>query len=117
MIDPTLKNASILIVDDKEANIDILMGLLELEGYKNIKSTADSRSVVKLVQAFNPDLILLDLMMPHLSGYEVLEQLKLVIPFGNFVPILVLTADITPEAKQRALAGGASDFLSPNPLI
>ena len=112
MINSTLKNASILIVDDKEANIDILMGLLELEGYSNIKSTTDPRFVVKMVQAFNPDLVLLDLMMPHISGYEVMEQLKPVIPFGTFVPILVLTADITQEAKQRALAGGASDFLS-----
>lgn len=112
MINSTLKNASILIVDDKEANIDILMGLLELEGYSNIKSTTDPRFVVKMVQAFNPDLVLLDLMMPHISGYEVMEQLKPLIPFGTFVPILVLTADITQEAKQRALAGGASDFLS-----
>jgi two-component system sensor histidine kinase/response regulator len=112
MIDSTLKNARILIVDDKESNIDILEELLEESGYKYIKSTNDSRQVLDLFNSFSPDLILLDLMMPYLSGYEVMDQLKGLIAPGSFVPILVLTADITPEAKLRALSGGAKDFLS-----
>ncbi|MDP3684900.1 MAG: hybrid sensor histidine kinase/response regulator, partial [Ignavibacteria bacterium] len=61
---------------------------------------------------FKPDIILLDLMMPHLDGFQILEQLKEIIPAGNYLPILVLTADVSPDAKQIALAGGASDFLS-----
>lgn len=112
MIDSTLKNAYILIVDDQVANVDVLEGLLEVKGYNNIKSTTDPREVVGLYTEFNPDLILLDLMMPHLSGFEVMEQLKELIPSGTYLPILVLTADVTAESKQRALAGGASDFLT-----
>ena len=112
MIDSTFKNANILIVDDKEANIDVLAGLLEMQGYINIKSTTDSRLAVSMFKSFNPDLILLDLMMPYLSGYEVMEQLKEVIPHNTYLPILVLTADITTEAKQRALLDGAKDFLA-----
>ena len=112
MIDPTFKNAKILIVDDKEANIDVLAGLLEIQGFENVKSTTDSRRVVELFSSFHPDLILLDLMMPHLNGYQVMEQLKSLIPENVYLPILVLTADITTVAKQQALAGGAKDFLS-----
>ncbi|MEI6899021.1 MAG: response regulator [Bacteroidota bacterium] len=107
-----LKTAKILIVDDKEANIDILSGLLEMQGYANIKDTIDSRRVIDLYNSFHPDLILLDLMMPHLTGYDVMEQLKALIPIGTYLPILILTADITAEAKQRALAMGAMDFLA-----
>ena len=112
MIDSTFKNGNILIVDDKEANIDVLEGLLYIKGYTNIKSTTDPRQVVSLFKTFDPDIILLDLMMPELSGYEVMEQLKELIPKGTYLPVLVLTADITSNAKQRALAGGARDFLA-----
>lgn len=112
MNDSMTKNSNILIVDDKQANIDILEVLLEIQGYTNFKSTTDSRLVVGLFESFKPDLILLDLMMPHLNGYQVMEQLKAMIPPNTYLPFLVLTADITPEAKQRALAGGAKDFLA-----
>ena len=112
MIDSTLKNANILIVDDKQANIDILTGFLELQGYTNLHDTTDPRLVVSLLKSFNPDLILLDLMMPHLNGFEVMEQLKELIPLNTFLPILVLTADNAVETKQRALSGGAKDFLA-----
>ncbi len=112
MIDSTFKNANILIVDDKESNIEILSVLLEVQGYTNVKTTTDSRLVAGLFKSFNPDLILLDLMMPYFSGYEVMEQLKELIPDDTYMPILVLTADITNEAKKRALSDGAKDFLS-----
>ncbi|MFZ4401878.1 MAG: response regulator [Bacteroidales bacterium] len=112
MMDSNFKNANILIVDDKEANIDILVGLLEFQEYSNIKTTTDSRLVVDLLNSFQPDLILLDLMMPYFSGYEVMDQLRELIPKDTFLPILVLTADLTEEAKQRALSGGAKDFIA-----
>ncbi|MEI6061624.1 MAG: response regulator [Bacteroidota bacterium] len=112
MIDSTLKNAKILIVDDKESNIDILEDLLEETGYSNIQTTTDPRLVEGLFKSFNPDLILLDLMMPHLSGFEVMDQLKNSISPGSYLPILVLTADINSETKLKALSGGAKDFLS-----
>lgn len=111
MIDPTFKKANILIVDDQEANVEVLESLLTLQGYLNVKTTTDSREVVRLFAEFEPDLILLDLMMPYLNGFEVMDQLKNLISENTYLPILVLTADVTPEAKQRALSGGAHDFL------
>ncbi len=110
--DQTLPEARILIVDDQEANVAVLEALLESEGYLHFKSTTDSRRTLDLYTEFQPDLILLDLRMPHLDGFAVMEQLRAVIPAGTYLPILVLTADITPEAKQRALSSGATDFLT-----
>ena len=112
MNDSTFKKAKILIVDDQQANIDVLTGLLDVKGYTNYTTTNDSRQVFKLFDELKPDLLLLDLIMPHISGYQVMLDLKSLIPSGTYTPILVLTADITPEAKQKALVCGASDFLS-----
>lgn len=116
MIEHNLKNAKILIVDDLESNIDVLKGLLEIEGYFNVESTTDPRKVIGLVNTFDPELMLLDLMMPHLSGFDVMEKLKTErlksLNPNKYLPILVLTADITTEAKHKALKSGAKDFLS-----
>lgn len=112
MIDKTLKSAKILIVDDKQENIDILEGLLDFKGYINLKSTTDSRQVTDLFKSFKPDIILLDLMMPHLNGFQVMEKLKNLIAETDYLPILVLTADIADETKTRALSQGAKDFLT-----
>ncbi|MDP2088213.1 MAG: response regulator [Flavobacteriaceae bacterium] len=111
MINSTLKNANILIVDDQQQNIDVLTGLLDMTGYINYITTTDPRKVADLFVSFKPHLILLDLMMPHLNGFQVMEQLKALIPTNTFLPILVLTADAKTETKQQALANGATDFL------
>jgi len=110
-----LKAARILIVDDEEANIRFLKTLLQVEGCSRLKTTTDSRQAAGLVREFQPDLILLDLMMPHLDGFGVMQQLQRVIPAGDYVPILVLTGDLTPESRKRALANGAKDFLTKPP--
>jgi CheY-like chemotaxis protein len=94
MLDESFKNAAILVVDDQDANVDILLGFLETQGYTNVKATVHPRTVVALVKSFEPDIILLDLLMPHLSGYEILGQLKSIIPSTAYLPILVLTADM-----------------------
>lgn len=107
-----IRGARILIVDDEPANVRLLEQTLERWGYTNYGSTSDAREVVALYLKDAPDLILLDLMMPYLDGHQVMEQLRLAIPETDFLPIIVLTADITPQAKRRALAGGAKDFLS-----
>lgn len=107
-----LTDARILIVDDQTANIEILENLLLIKGYSNIRSTSDSREVLHIIKDFNPDILLLDLMMPHLSGYDIMAQLKAEKESDRFMPILVLTADATPEAKKKALSEGASDFLT-----
>lgn len=112
MIHRDLKHAGILIVDDDAANVELLESFLEEDGYTALTSTRDPREVVPLYEAIRPDLILLDLHMPHLDGFEVMRQLAARIPPHEFVPILVLTADITADARQRALSDGAKDFLS-----
>lgn len=76
MIDSNFKNAKILVVDDQQANVDILFDFFEMQGYENIKSTTDPRKVVFILEDFEPDIILLDLSMPYLSGFDVMEQIK-----------------------------------------
>jgi putative two-component system response regulator len=111
MIDEaTLKAARILIVDDEQANVLLLERVLAQSGYSNLVSTTDSTKVLELCVRTPPDLILLDLHMPEPDGFEVLKQLQ---PWLNarWLPILVLTADATRDAKERALSSGAKDFL------
>ena len=112
MPDETPLTAKILVVDDEEANARLLERLLLQAGYTNVRSTTDSRRVVALYTEFQPDLILLDLHMPHRDGFELLKDLQLLIPEGSYVPVLVLTADVTGEALRRALLAGANDFLT-----
>jgi signal transduction histidine kinase len=112
MSDDELTTAKILIVDDEPTNVRLLERLLQATGYRNLESTTDSRRVLELYRAFRPDLILLDLLMPHLDGIAVLEQLNTEIPADEYLPILILTADVTLEAKHRALAAGAKDFVT-----
>src|SRR6266403_5696687 len=102
--------ARILVVDDEPANVRLLERMLAEGGYRQVKSTTDSRQVLGLYAEFQPDLILLDLMMPHLDGIAVIQRLH--IPEDVFLPILVLTADATSDAKKRALEAGAKDFLT-----
>jgi putative two-component system response regulator len=108
---PTPGEARILIVDDEPANVLLLERILGEAGYPNHTATTDPRQVLTIHTRYHPDLILLDLAMPHLDGLTVMAQLRQVIPAGVFLPILVLTADMTTQAKQQALSGGATDFL------
>jgi putative two-component system response regulator len=112
MCQSELQTSKILIVDDEEANVQLLESILRREGFRNLLSATDSRQVLPLFCSFAPDLVLLDLNMPHFDGFEVMKQLHGRIRNGTYSPILVLTADITPEAKQKALSGGAKDFLT-----
>jgi PleD family two-component response regulator len=112
MNETDILNTKILIVDDAEANLKLLEDLLTREGFHQIISTTDSTRALDLFIAFQPDLILLDLMMPELDGYAVLEILSRHIPKDEYLPVLVLTADATIVAKRKALALGAKDFLT-----
>ena len=112
MLDNRFKYAEILVVDDQQNNIDLLERILQRAGYCNLTSTTDPCQVRTLYTKVQPDLIILDLHMPQMDGFAVLEQLMTQIPQGTYLPILMLTADIAPEAKQRALANGAKDFLT-----
>ena len=101
--------STILIVDDQEANVRLLERLLREAGYSNVSSTTDSRTVGELHLENKFDLILLDLEMPHLNGFEVMEALK-ADPTEGYLPVIVLTAQ--PAHKVRALQAGAKDFVS-----
>src|SRR5882672_8665718 len=112
MLAETRKRAKILIVDDQEQNVRLLERLLQQAGYTTLESSTDPRLVLPLFSAFQPDLILLALMMPHLAGFGVIRELAGHVAPDDYLPILVLTADVTPEAKRRALSAGAKDFLT-----
>jgi putative two-component system response regulator len=105
------RNARILIVDDEPVNVDLLRRLLERAGFSRIESTNDSRQALDLYVKFRPDLILLDLHMPHRDGLEVMDELNQIAE-ASYLPILMLTGDDTPEAKREALSRGAKDFLN-----
>lgn len=107
-----LPPAKILIVDDEPSNVRLLERMLELFGGLEWRSTFDPREAIPLFAEFQPDLVLTDLHMPHLDGYQVIEQLKQIIPEDSFLPIVVLTADITAETRRKALSAGASDFIT-----
>ncbi len=104
--------AKILIVDDQKQNIHILEMILNLEGFFNLVTTTDSRTVVGLYAQTQPDLILLDLMMPDLDGFAVLEQLQQVAGPDAYLPVIILTADTSTVTKRKALKMGAQDFLT-----
>lgn len=107
-----IQSSRILLIDDQDANLRLLEDLLGREGFNNVLSTTDSTQVIDLYTAFDPDLILLDLLMPGLDGFAVLEQLSRLRAPNDFRPVLVLTADATRDARRRALALGAKDFLT-----
>ena len=107
-----LPASKILVVDDEPSNVRLLERMLELFGGLEWRCTTDPREAIPLFAEFQPDLVLTDLHMPHLDGYQVIEQLKQIIPEDSFLPIVVLTADITPETRRKALFAGASDFIT-----
>ncbi|MGH2840269.1 MAG: HD domain-containing phosphohydrolase [Solirubrobacteraceae bacterium] len=99
-------------MDDDRANVLLLARLLERWGYTNVTSTTDSREVVALCERLEPDLLVLDLHMPSPDGFELMELLAPWSAAQGYVPILVLTADASETAKERALSFGAKDFLT-----
>jgi EAL domain-containing protein (putative c-di-GMP-specific phosphodiesterase class I)/CheY-like chemotaxis protein len=105
-------DARILIVDDEPANVVLLERILQKAGMTQITGTTDPGQAVRLFRELAPDLVLLDLHMPGLDGFEVLASLQDEIPGDSFVPVLVLTADVTSHARERALSAGAKDFLT-----
>lgn len=106
------ENARILIVDDEEANLLVLRRMLERAGYTNLQTISDSALAVERFCSFEPDLLVLDLHMPHPDGFEVMAQIEPLVAADSYVPILVLTADVTESTRERALAVGARDFLT-----
>jgi PAS domain S-box-containing protein len=110
MLTPTdILSATILIVDDQDSNVTLLKSMLTEAGYCRVTSTMSSRDVDALHRRNNYDLILLDLQMPDMDGFQVMSALK-ANASESYLPVIVLTAQ--PSHKLRALQAGAKDFVS-----
>lgn len=109
---PDVTASTILLVDDEEPNLDLLEAFLRPDGFQSLVRTSDARQALPLLESCRPDLVLLDLHMPHRTGFQILADIRERTPPGEYLPVLVLTADATWSAKQQALSGGARDFLT-----
>jgi putative two-component system response regulator len=101
----------ILILDDRLENLLWLQKLLEWAGYRNVEPIADSRKGLETYRTFQPDLVILDLLMPGMTGFDVISQIRGSMTPNDYLPILVFTNDDSPKSKNKALEIGASDFL------
>jgi putative two-component system response regulator len=109
--DDQVKKARILIIDDELAIVGLLENILKEEGYKNLSETNDPQVGVAMFTDYRPDLVLLDLHMPHQDGYQILRMLRKLVPANAFLPVIIITSDRTPDSCRRALALGATDFI------
>jgi putative two-component system response regulator len=112
MDDQLLHPSRILVVDDQEANALLLQAVLVRAGYTAVETLTDPTAVVQRCAEQSPDLVLLDWHMPGRNGPELLEDIAFLTEEPNWMPVLVVTADIAPETKRRALSLGARDFLT-----
>ncbi|MDZ7705842.1 MAG: response regulator [Trueperaceae bacterium] len=108
---PPAKDAVILIVDDSLANVELFTRLLRGSGYSNLYATTEPEEALDLYAAYAPDLLILDLMMPRVTGFDILEQLGTIVDDDDYRPVLVITALSDTESKRKALALGAHDFV------
>jgi diguanylate cyclase (GGDEF)-like protein len=106
-----LKDAKIMIVDDEPINIDVVQAFLEDEKYYNFITVEDSTQAMSVLQDTRPDLLLLDLMMPEVSGFDLLAAVR-AHPQFQYLPVIILTASTDVESKLKALDLGATDFLA-----
>lgn len=100
------------MVDDEPANLDLMRQVLARAGYERVTCSADPQDALERLDELAPDLVLLDLHMPVLDGFAVLEQLAERVPAEHYLPRLVITADSTAQTRRRALSLGAHDFLT-----
>jgi EAL domain-containing protein (putative c-di-GMP-specific phosphodiesterase class I)/DNA-binding response OmpR family regulator len=105
-------DSTVVIVDDEPANVALLERLLDAAEVVRVHGFTDPRQALACCAGSLPDLVLLDLHMPGLDGFAFMEALQGLVPEGRFLPVLVLTADVSTEVKERALAAGAKDFLT-----
>ena len=106
-----LKDAKIMIVDDEPINIEVVQAFLEEDEYRNFVTVEDSTKAMKLLEETRPDLLLLDLMMPEVSGFDILSAVR-IHPKFKHLPVIILTASTDTESKLKALDLGATDFLA-----
>lgn len=108
---PGYDASTIMMVDDEPTTLDVIEAFLQGEGYERFVIVEDSREALSRAEASRPDVILLDLMMPHVGGLEILERLR-AHPKLQHTPVLILTSSTDAETKLKALELGATDFLA-----
>jgi putative two-component system response regulator len=108
----SVRSARILMVDDEEANLQLLRRILEPVGYDDLRSTTEPGEVASLFAEYRPDLMLLDILMPGKDGLEVLSELRETLDEDDYLPVLIVTSDHSAEAMRRGLSAGAQDFLT-----
>lgn len=113
-----LFNSKILIVDDEPLNLDLLKQVLKINGVENVFQTTEPRKVNRLYLEVNPDLIILDVLMPGLDGFEVLEGLQKLEADNTgdidifLPPVMFLTANSSTDVMVRAFEAGANEFMT-----
>jgi signal transduction histidine kinase len=112
MQSPNIARATVLVIDDELPNVRLLERIVRRAGCRNCVSTTDSREALALFAEHEPDVILTDWLMPHHDGSAVIEQIRDAIGSEDYVPIVVLTADVNQATRRRALAVGATEFLT-----
>ncbi len=105
------ENSRILVVDDNPANVKLLERILHINGFKDVKALSDSREVLHVYSEYHPDLMLLDLKMPYVDGFDILECLKDNTK-SDYVPVIIISAQDDTGNRLKALELGAQDFIS-----
>ncbi len=108
---PALPNATVMMVDDEPTTLEVLQAFLEDAGYKNFVTTSQSTCALELLAKANPDVVLLDLNMPEITGFDILAAMRVHSKF-RYIPVIVLTSSTDAETKLKALQLGATDFLA-----
>lgn len=101
----------ILIVDDDCVNVMLIKAYLQDAGYKNIQTAKDGREILKHINSFNPHILILDIVMPYLSGFDIIQQLRMIYSLEG-LPIIVQTSLNNPEEQQNAWLLGANDIIT-----
>lgn len=109
--DPSLLDATIMLIDDEPTTLDVLQALLEDAGYRHFITTSQSEQAIELIGNENPDVVLTDLNMPEVTGFDILKPMRAHIRLQH-IPVIVLTSDDSAKTKLQALHLGATDFLA-----
>jgi putative two-component system response regulator len=111
-LDAGILQCRILILDDERPNVRLLERILGDAGYVQVLGITDSRGYADVVREFRPDIVLLDLHMPYVSGFDILRETEKLVETDEYLPVIVITADVTQETRDEALGLGATDFLT-----